>query len=374
MNNVSLGDLKTLNVLIPPLPEQRAIVAKIEELFNSLDNGISDLNKASAQLKIYRQAVLKKAFTGVLTKEWRAKQTNLPSASELLQQIQAERQNHHQQQLTKWQEAVQLWQDGGKEGKRPTKPRALKKLPPLRENELQKLPDNWNLAKLANITDLIGGVTKGRKLPNHNLASLPYLRVANVQDGYLNLDQIKYIETLPSDLDKYLLVKGDILYTEGGDKDKLGRGTIWNNEIEDCIHQNHIFRARLFSKGFTPKFVNYYSQTKGAKLYFYSNAKQTTNLASINLTVLSNLPIPLCSLPEQLQIVQKIESRLSVCDNIEQTITVSLEKAEALRQSILKKAFAGELLNATALAACRQEADWQPASELLKQIKATQKP
>ncbi len=113
-NYIRMGNFTDYNLVVAPLPEQRAIVAKIEELFSSLDNGISDLNKASGQLKIYRQAVLKKAFTGELTKEWRAKQASLPTAHKLLQQIQTERQNHHQQQLTKWQETVQLWQDGGK--------------------------------------------------------------------------------------------------------------------------------------------------------------------------------------------------------------------------------------------------------------------
>ena len=113
--------------------------------------------------------------------------------------------------------------------------------------------------------------------------------------------QIKTIEVLPSDKEKYQLLYGDILYTEGGDKDKLGRGTIWKNEIKNCIHQNHIFRAiDHLSKDFNSKYIAYYSQTRTAKNYFFKHGKRTTNLASINLTILSNLPLfPLCTIKEQ---------------------------------------------------------------------------
>ncbi|MEK7833154.1 MAG: restriction endonuclease subunit S, partial [Acidobacteriota bacterium] len=207
-----------------------------------------------------------------------------------------------------------------------------------------ELPAGWKWEKLGEITKIIGGVTKGRDFKGKKTIFLPYLRVANVQDGYLDLKEVKTIEALPSDKDKYALAPGDILYTEGGDKDKLGRGTIWKNEIGGCIHQNHIFRARPISAEIDSKYIAYFSGTKSAKNYFFKHGKQTTNLASINLTVLSNLPIPLCSLEEQHRIVQEIESRLSVCDKLEETLAGSLRQAEALRQSILKQAFAGKLV------------------------------
>ena len=199
--------------------------------------------------------------------------------------------------------------------------------------------------KLNDVCKIIGGVTKGKDLKGKASIHLPYLRVANVQDGYLDLRQIKTIEVLPSDKEKYQLLLGDILYTEGGDKDKLGRGTIWKNEIKDCIHQNHIFRARPLTKDINSKYIAYFSQTRAAKNYFFKHGKQTTNLASINLTILSNLPLPLCAIKEQQLIVDELESKLTVCDKIEETISHSLQQAETLRQSILKKAFEGKLIN-----------------------------
>ena len=142
------------------------------------------------------------------------------------------------------------------------------------------------------------------------------------------------------------------------------------NEIADCIHQNHIFRARVIDKQtLNPYYLTYYAQSPDGKDFFFKNGKHTTNLASINKTVLSNLPVPIHPIQRQIQIVKDIESRLSVCDKIEQSITETLEKSEALRQSILKKAFEGKLLSETEIAKCKQEADYEPAEVLLERIK-----
>jgi type I restriction enzyme S subunit len=345
---VTVQNASHLLVPLPPLPEQHRIVEKIEELFSELDNGVASLKKALEQLKTYRQAVLKWAFEGKLTEKWRnTHQDSLEDADTLLEQIKAERKRHYQQQLEDWKQALKEWENNGKETKKPTKPQQPKDLPPLTKEELSNLPslpNGWMWVKLGNLCDIIGGVTKGRKLEGKNTISLPYLRVANVQDGYLDLSVIKYIEVLPEDLEKYRLVSGDILYTEGGDRDKLGRGTIWRNEISDCIHQNHVFRARTFQQLIKSLYISYFSQTQTARNHFFKHGKQTVNLASINMTVLSNLPIVLCSTVEQKLILDEIESRLSVCDQLEATLTENLDKAEALRQSILKRAFEGKLV------------------------------
>ena len=117
-----------------------------------------------------------------------------------------------------------------------------------------------------------------------------YLRVANVQDGFLDLEDIKDIEILPEDLSKYHLEYGDILFTEGGDRDKLGRGTIWRNEIDECIHQNQVYRARLAGIHILPEYISLAAKTEYSKDYFFRNASQTVNLASINITILGRLP------------------------------------------------------------------------------------
>jgi type I restriction enzyme S subunit len=363
--------LENYSAPLAPLPEQRAIVAKIEELFSSLDNGISDLNKASAQLKIYRQAVLKKAFRGELSKEWRAKQTNLPTASELLQQIQTERQNHHQQQLTKWQEAVQLWEDGGKEGKKPAKPRALKKREPFGNAELEHLgniPAGWCWAKIGSIFNVFIGSTPKRKEKKYwTNGTVNWVSSGEVSFNSIVTTKEKITELGLQKTSTTIHPKGTVMLAMIGEGKTRGQAAIL--KICACHNQNTA-AIRVSEIGFPAEFLFHYLFLK-----YQQNRKvgSGNNQKALNQGRINNFEYPLCSVEEQLQIVQEIESRLSVCDNIEQSISASLAKAEALRQSILKKAFAGELLSSTALEACRHEADWQPASELLKQIKAEQK-
>lgn len=196
--------------------------------------------------------------------------------------------------------------------------------------------------RLDSIAEIIGGITKGRDLSGSNVIKLPYLRVANVQNGYLDLSEMKTIQLKVEEKDKYLLQFGDVLYTEGGDRDKLGRGTIWRNEIPECVHQNHVFKARVNKQRALPEYVAFWSMSTPARNYFYQKGKQSVNLASINKSVLSALELPLPDLSMQRQIIEAIETRLSVCDSIEQTVNTALQQAEAMRQSILKQAFGGE--------------------------------
>ncbi len=206
--------------------------------------------------------------------------------------------------------------------------------------------DDKSMVTLDSISEISSGITKGRDLSKEateNVIELPYLRVANVQNGYLDLSEIKTIQLKVSEKEKYLLQFEDVLYTEGGDRDKLGRGTLWRNEIKDCVHQNHIFKARINREKALPLYVSLWSMSSFARNYFYNKGKQSVNLASINKTVLSNLPIYLPNINEQSRIVQDIEAKLSYCDNIEKTIDPILSKAAALRQSILKQAFEGKL-------------------------------
>lgn len=201
-----------------------------------------------------------------------------------------------------------------------------------------------NSVTLQEIAAISSGITKGRKLEGADILSLPYLRVANVQNGYLNLREIKEIQLKQSELARFLLEIDDVLYTEGGDRDKLGRGTVWRGEIPRCVHQNHIFKARLFKEKAVPQYVAYWSMTTPARNYFYEKGKQSVNLASINKTVLSKLPLPLPSLEKQSEIVSTIDQHMSVCNEIENTINKNLQAVAALKQSILKKAFEGNLL------------------------------
>lgn len=153
-------------------------------------------------------------------------------------------------------------------------------------------PNAWVTCPLTAVSDIVSGVAKGRQLGGATV-TVPYLRVANVQAGHLDLSEVKEIEVLETEVSKYRLIAGDILMTEGGDRDKLGRGTIWRGQIDPCIHQNHVFRVRPAAESMLPEFLNYYMLTPQARSYFLQCAKQTTGIASINRTQLSGLPVPL---------------------------------------------------------------------------------
>jgi len=232
-------------------------------------------------------------------------------------------------------------------------------------DKLYEIPLGWSWVKLSDIADIKGGLTKGKKRkPTDNLKEVPYLRVANVQRGYLMLDEMKTIKATEAEILQLLLEEGDILFTEGGDRDKLGRGWIWLNEIPECIHQNHVFRARLYLKEISSKLISLYSNSNGQN-YFLGAGKQTTNLASINLTKLSNLPIPIPPFNEQRRIVARIEALTARSRRARQALAAVPQLIDQFRQSVLAAAFRGDLT-----AEWRQQhPDIEPASALLKRIR-----
>jgi len=159
----------------------------------------------------------------------------------------------------------------------------------------------------------------------------------------LNLQKMKNVEILESEKDKWQLLSGDILLTEGGDWDKLGRGTVWRNEIPDCIHQNHIFRLRFNLAEFLPEYVSSFIGSDYSKSYFQSASKQTTNLASINQKQLKNLKIPKPSLAEQRKIVARIDRLRMTVDEVKRLQAETEREMVALVPAVLAKAFGGSM-------------------------------
>lgn len=193
----------------------------------------------------------------------------------------------------------------------------------------------WPVVPLGDIADVVSGVMKGRRFNGQATVEVPYLRVANVQDGHLNLDEIKTIRALPLDVERYQLQDGDVLLTEGGDHDKLGRGAIWRNQVEGCIHQNHVFRVRLDRQHALPEYLAGFLLTPASKDYFIRAAKRTTNLATINMTQLRGLPVPLPSLDLQ----RRYDELVRTTTRWRERLETSAAEANALAASITSSAF-----------------------------------
>ena len=210
-----------------------------------------------------------------------------------------------------------------------------------RQQELQQLDDlikarfvemfgdmylnskGWPEAKLESMADVVSGITKGRKTKAEDLTEVPYMAVSNVKDGYIDWTTVKTIEATQQEIEQYQLLADDVLMTEGGDPDKVGRGAIIKEPLENCIHQNHIFRVRLDESMILPEFFAEYLQHQRSKRYFLGCAKQTTGIASINMTQLRALPVLMPPLPKQEEFVlfkaQVNKSKVAVQKALDET-------------------------------------------------------
>ena len=197
-----------------------------------------------------------------------------------------------------------------------------------------RIPKTWGHARLEDVAVIQTGVAKNSKITG-DLIEIPYLRVANVQDGYLDLTEIKTLQLDRARLERFMLCDNDILVNEGGDFDKLGRGFIWKNQISPCVHQNHVFVVRTNQEKLLPMFFNYLSGSQYGKQYYLGCAKQTTNLASLNSSQLKQFPVLLPTLEEQADICEALNSIDMKVRNIEQKLSSTTEIKKALMQDLL---------------------------------------
>ncbi len=280
--NISQTILKDLDISLPPLPTQHAIVAKIEALLSEVDKGTETLRQARQQLKVYRQAVLKWAFEGKLTNE------------------------------------------NVKEG---------------------ELPEGWKKVVLGDVCESVeyGSATKSKES-----GKVPVLRMGNIQNGRFNWDDLVYTDD-DNEIKKYLLKKDDVLFNRTNSAELVGKTAIYKEE-RPAIFAGYLIRINRIKELLNANFINYYLNSLDAKKYGNSVRSFGVNQSNINGTKLKSYPLSLPPLTEQEKIVQEIESRLSVADKLEESIAQSLQQAEALKQSILKKAFEGRLVQEEAVA------------------------
>lgn len=196
-------------------------------------------------------------------------------------------------------------------------------------------PKGWPVFPLSAVADVISGVAKGRDLSADESVELPYMRVANVKDGRLDLDEVKTIRIKTTEVEKLRIVPGDLLMTEGGDPDKLGRAALWCGEIDLCVHQNHIFKVRSHRDRLVPEYLRSLVGSAYGKAYFLSVAKKTTGIASINKTQLSAFPVLLPPLAAQESFRRQVEA----VEGVGALQDAAAKKAEATFRSLLARAF-----------------------------------
>ncbi len=366
--NVNATKLKTIQLPVPPENEQHRIVAKIEELFSELDKGVESLTTAREQLKLYRQALLKRAFEGKLTEKWRAEHGDqLETVDQLLARIKKEREKYYQQQLTEWEKAVEEWKAKGKEGKRPAKPRKLKVLPEITQKEAGKLPElpaNWMWIKIDKTHNhepnaikagpFGSALKKACYVPSgYKIYGQEQVISGNWQFGDYFINEEKYTE-----LENCKVAPNDILISLVG---TVGKVLILPDGIQAGVINPRLIKISPNITAYHPVFFKYYFESHFLKdLYKLQTHGATMDV--LNLGIIQKLPFPLCSMAEQQEIVNILDLHFSVIEQSETIIDDNLITANLTRQSILKKAFSGRLVP--------QDSNDEPASELLARIKS----
>ena len=193
----------------------------------------------------------------------------------------------------------------------------------------------WPEKRLDSMASIVSGITKGRRINETDLSEVSYMSVANVKDGYIDYSEVKTIMATNAEIERYRLYPYDVLMTEGGDPDKLGRGAVLLQPLRNCIYQNHVFRVRLDTSIMSPICFAEYLQHQKAKRYFLGCAKQTTGIASINKTQLSALPV-LCP-PMALQ--KQFAAFVEQTDKSKLAIEKNLQKLDILKKSLMQQYF-----------------------------------
>lgn len=344
---------KMLRVPVPLAPpsEQIRIVAKIEELFSDLDAGVAALERAKANLKRYRAAVLKAAVEGRLTEEWRTRHPATEPAAKLLERILAERRaKWEQDQLRKFKEAGKTPPKGWRE-------RYEEPCPPdtARLAYTIRVPDQWPVVSAEQVALLsLGKMLDREKHQSGQL--LPYLRNVNVRWGHVDMSDLNEMYFESHELDRFGLLPGDVLVCEGGEP---GRAAVWTGVTSQMTFQKAIHRVRCSSHldgNFLVMLLEDYARSGRLERFFTgSTIKHFTGEA------FSTLPVPLPPLTEQVEIVAEVDRRLSVANAAETQVEHALQRAARLRQAILKHAFEGKLVP--------QDPTDEPAAALLDRIK-----
>lgn len=369
---ITKSEIHNLPLPLPPLPEQRRIVAKVEELFSKLDAGVEALRKIKAELKRYRQSVLKHAFEGRLTEEYRrgqrsevgnqlaptesgrsevtriAAEPRVEYASDHASALLARIRDERRKTSAKGGSQPDRWLAGASGGK-------YKEPAPIDTSELPELPEGWAWAKVGEIADSIQyGFTASAV---HEKVGPKFLRITDIQNGNVDWNDVPYCDVEGIEKKKYLVKEGDLVFARTGAT--VGKSYLIKKDVPEAVFASYLIRIRV-SADINRNFLYSFFQSTS---YWRQISETQVGIGqpNVNGTKLAQIVLPLAPVPEQQEIVSEIDRRFSITDQTEKTVDEGLLQAERLRQSILKRAFEGRLVE--------QDSLDEPAELLLGRIK-----
>lgn len=340
---LSASKFSQIPIPIPPLSEQKHIVTKLDELYSELDNALNNFILVQHQLKVYRLAILRDAFEGKLTEQWR--QDNLLESGEFfLKQINTERKNRYKEEIKNWDISVKNWEKNGRKGKKPRNPKPINEIKKFVDDELITLPglpeNKWIWSRLNNVTDKI---TDGEhQKPKTERSGIYFLSAKDVHDSGVSFEDPLYIskETARKSRERCDPEKGDVLIVSRGAT--VGRSCYVDTDKIFCLLGSVILLKP--DKSIHGKFLNYYIKSAYSQQLLIAMSGATAQQA-IYLRDIQNLPIPIMPLEEQNAIIEMLEAQFSIINHLEECIVNSIQRIKILKQSALKKAFEGRLVN-----------------------------
>lgn len=356
---VPVSILSDHEIPLPPLNEQRRIVEKIEAMFERIDKGVENLRGAKATLALYRQSLLKSAFEGKLTADWRAQNVDkLETPKTLLARIQKERETRYKSALDDWQTALAEWRAGGEVGRKPSKPSRPRDMT-AKAVDMGLL--GWATIPLGLMIDTPAYGTS--KKCDYNGGAHGVLRIPNVGSGRIDATDLKSANFDEGEIEQYSLIEGDILTVRSnGSLSAVGKPAIISAKDVGYLFAGYLIRLRAIPGSLVPQYLAYLMTEPHIRGQIEEKAKSTSGINNISAKELQDLNVPVCSPAEQAEITRILDTRLTAADRMEAEIDAALTRADALRQSILKRAFAGNLVP--------QDPTDEPALTLLARIKA----
>lgn len=353
---VDFDQLAPFPFRIPPLPEQRRIVAEIEQQFSRLDAGVAALKRVAANLKRYKAAVLKAACDGSLTADWRAAHPDAEPAGVLLKRILAERRR-------RWEQAERARMVA--RGKPPRddrwKARYAEPQPP-NPADLPPLPKTWTWATVEQLSSVI---QYGSSAKCATEGDVPVLRMGNITtDGHIQVGELKYLPAKHDEFPELLLSPGDLLFNRTNSAELVGKSAVYRGEPAPCSFASYLIRVRLMdgAERAEPVYVAACLNSSLGRRWVKSVVSQQVGQANVNGTKLAAFTLPLPPHDEQLEIARRIDDSFSVAEHTVAEMDAAARRASHLRQSILRDAFAGKLVP--------QDPADEPAAALLERIRA----